>query len=233
MRKRFETPDHKKSHLSLSNTIKQEQGADTRSGRNTPDKTLLQPNGTSRLREGEGTPSFEEIYREYGERVLNLLFRFISREEVARDLLQDVFVKVYEHMDSFENRSQIYTWIYRIAVNHALNHLKRERRNVWFDLMDETVSELLIREKIEAPGLGSVDVPRPDQILEDQERERLTQAAIDGLSPNYRIPFVLYKDEHLSYDEIASVLNISHSAVETRIHRARKSLIKRLGPLIR
>ena len=147
--------------------------------------------------------------------------------------MQDVFIKVYEHMDSFENRSQIYTWIYRIAVNHALNHLKRERRNMWFDLMDETVGELLAKEKIDAPGLGSGEVLRPDQLLEDREREQLTQQAVDSLPPNHRIPFVLFKDEHLSYDEIARVLNISHSAVETRIHRARKALIRKLSPLIR
>ncbi|MCX6134327.1 MAG: sigma-70 family RNA polymerase sigma factor [Ignavibacteriales bacterium] len=178
-------------------------------------------------------PSFEEIYLSYGERVLNLLHRFTSREQVARDLQQDVFIKVYEHIGSFENRSQIYTWIYRITVNHALNYLKRERRNVWFDLMDESVGELLTHEKIETAGFGRSEVPRPDQILEDQERAALTQQAIDALHPNHKIPFVLFKDEHLSYDEIARVLNISHSAVETRIHRARKALIKKLGPLIR
>lgn len=178
-------------------------------------------------------PSFEEIYRTYGERILNLLYRFTPREQVARDLLQDVFIKVYEHIGTFENRSQIYTWIYRITVNHALNYLKRERRNVWFDFMDESVGELLTREKIETAGFGKDDSPRPDQIVEDQEREQLAKQAIDSLHPNYRIPFVLFKDEHLSYDEIAKVLSISHSAVETRIHRARKALIKKLGPIIR
>jgi RNA polymerase sigma-70 factor (ECF subfamily) len=182
---------------------------------------------------GEPAPAFDEIYREYGGRILNLLHRFTPREQVARDLLQDVFVKVYEHMDSFENRSQIYTWIYRIAVNHALNHLKREKRNLWFDLMDESVGELLRRERIETPGFGAGEVLRPDEALEDRERERFTQQAMEALHPKYRIPFVLLKDEHLSYDEIAKVLDISHSAVESRIHRARKMLIKRLGPLIR
>jgi RNA polymerase sigma-70 factor, ECF subfamily len=178
-------------------------------------------------------PSFEEIYRSYGERILNLLYRFTPREQVARDLQQDVFIKVYEHISSFENRSQIYTWIYRITVNHALNYLKRERRNLWLDLMDESVGELVTRERIETAGFGKNDSPRPDHIVEDKERELLTQEAIDALHPNCRIPFVLFKDEHLSYDEIAKVLNISHSAVETRIHRARKALIKKLDPLIR
>lgn len=209
------------------------QGADTRNGRHTGDKEPSYQAGISTPGQGEGTPSFEDIYHEYGERVLNLLYRFTSREHVARDLLQDVFIKVYEHMDSFENRSQIYTWIYRIAVNHALNHLKRERRNAWLDLMDETVGELLTKESVDMPGLGIGNPLRPDQLLEDKEREQFTQQAVDALHPNYRIPFILFKDEHLSYDEIAKVMNISHSAVETRIHRARKVLIRRLSPLIK
>ncbi len=209
------------------------QGAETRNGRHTTESPSSQPAGSSIRRAGEGMPSFEEIYRTYGERILNLLYRFTPREQVARDLLQDVFIKVYEHIGTFENRSQIYTWIYRITVNHALNYLKRERRNVWFDFMDESVGELLTREKIETAGFGKDDSPRPDQIVEDQEREQLAKQAIDSLHPNYRIPFVLFKDEHLSYDEIAKVLSISHSAVETRIHRARKALIKKLGPIIR
>jgi RNA polymerase sigma-70 factor, ECF subfamily len=178
-------------------------------------------------------PTFEEIYAAHGERILNLLFRFTNRDQVARDLLQDVFIKVYEHMNTFEHRSQIYTWIYRIAVNHALNYLKRERRNLWIDLMDESIQELLSKEKIETAGFGNNEVGRPDQIVENEEREMLVRQAVEELHPKYRIPFVLFKDEHLSYDQIAETLQISHSAVESRIHRARKRLIQRLGPLIR
>lgn len=206
---------------------------DTRDGRNSVEMTSKNPARAPAPQESRGAPTFDEIYREHGGRILNLLYRFTSREQVARDLLQDVFVKVYEHMNSFENRSQIYTWIYRIAVNHALNHLKREKRNLWFDLMDESVGELLRRERIETPGFGAGEVLRPDEALEDRERERFTHQAVEALQPKYRIPFVLLKDEHLSYDEIAKVLDISHSAVESRIHRARQMLIKRLGPLIR
>ena len=194
---------------------------------------LSQPVIPTGTREREDLPSFEEIYRTHGERILNLLYRFTPREQVARDLLQDVFIKVYEHMGSFEKRSQIYTWIYRIAVNHALNYLKRERRNLWVDLMDESIGELLTRDRTETAGFGKSDPTQPDQILEDKEQVIFTQQAIDALHPNYRVPFVLFKDEHLSYDEIAKVLNLSHSAVETRIHRARKVLIKKLGPLFR
>jgi len=208
-------------------------GVDTRNGTHSVGTSFSPPDGNPQVREGSETPSFEEIYREHGDRILNLLYRFTSRQQVAQDLLQDVFVKVYEHMGSFENRSQIYTWIYRIAVNHALNHLKREKRNFWVDLMDEKVGELLTRDKIETRGFGGRDVVLPDQALEDKEREQFVQQAVESLPPNYRVPFLLFKDEHLSYDEIAKVLRISHSAVETRIHRARKALIRRLRPLMK
>jgi RNA polymerase sigma-70 factor, ECF subfamily len=208
-------------------------GAETRNGTHTAlpfsDPSAVAPPS----RDGSGPPSFEEIYGDNADRILNLLFRFTSREEVARDMLQDVFVKVYEHMGSFENRSQISTWIYRIAVNHALNYLKREKRTVWFDLMDETVGDLLMRDKIETRGFGGGEILRPDQVLEDNEREDYVKRAVEALHPNYRIPFLLFKDEHLSYDEIAKVLEISHSAVETRIHRARKALIRKLRPLMK
>jgi RNA polymerase sigma-70 factor (ECF subfamily) len=182
---------------------------------------------------GGELPAFDDAYREYGERTLHLLYRFTSDEDAARDLLQDVFVKVYENMGSFEHRSQISTWIYRIAVNHALNYLKRRRRTLWLDLMDESIGELLQRENVEMPGLGDLRVPRPDEALERSELERIVQKAVDVLPPKYRIPFILFKDEQLSYLEIAEVLQLSLSAVESRIHRARKMLIKRLQPLLK
>jgi RNA polymerase sigma-70 factor, ECF subfamily len=182
---------------------------------------------------GESVPAFEEIYREYADRTLNLLYRFTSREPVARDLLQDVFIKVYENMDSFERRSQIYTWIHRIAVNHAINYMRRERRTLWFNLLDETVGDLLKQEKVEMSGLGGGDVLRPDEILERSEADELVRRAVDSLPVKYKVPFVLFKDEHMGYTEIANVLEISLSAVESRIHRARKMLIKKLSPLFK
>jgi RNA polymerase sigma-70 factor (ECF subfamily) len=182
---------------------------------------------------GELVPTFEEIYHEYAERTLNLLYRFTSREPVARDLLQDVFIKVYENMGTFERRSQIYTWIYRIAVNHAINYMRRERRTLWFNLLDETVVDLLKQEKVEISGLGGGDVLRPDEVLERSEADELVRRAVDSLPVKYKVPFVLFKDEHMGYTEIANVLEISLSAVESRIHRARKMLIKKLSPLFK
>jgi RNA polymerase sigma-70 factor (ECF subfamily) len=201
---------------------------------NLPLKDLsVQTVRATKSQEKGNVPTFEEIYEVYAERTLNLLYRFTSREQVAHDLLQDVFIKVYENMESFEKRSQIYTWIYRIAVNHAINYLRRERRMLWFDLLDETVGDLLKREKVEMSGIGGGDVLMPDEILERSEAAQLVQRAVDALPVKYRVPFVLLKDEHLSYNEIAEVLDLSLSAVESRIHRARKALIQRLSPYLK
>ena len=205
----------------------------TNSGKTSLKEISDQSARVTQPQDGGNVPTFEEIYHEYAERTLNLLYRFTSREQVARDLLQDVFIKVYENMDSFERRSQIHTWIYRIAVNHAINYVRRERRTLWFNLLDVSVGDLLKREKVEMSGLGGGDVLRPDELLERSETEQLVQRAVDSLPIKYRVPFVLFKDEQMSYNEISNVLDLSLSAVESRIHRARKMLIKKLSPLLK
>lgn len=175
-------------------------------------------------------PVFEEIYERFGEKTLNLLYRFTNDQDSARDLLQDVFLSVYQNLDSFESRSDIGTWIHRIAVNRALNHLKRERRTYWFDLLDESIGTLLQNERVDIPGWHTGSPPAPDRILEDREISERVEEAIRDLPLKYRAPFLLYRDEELSNGDIAKILGLSVSAVETRIHRAKKALVRKLEP---
>jgi RNA polymerase sigma-70 factor (ECF subfamily) len=172
------------------------------------------------------------VYHAYADRTLNLLYRFVNDEERAKDLLQDVFLKVYEGLPSFEDRSELSTWIHRIAVNHALNHLKRERRTVWFNVLDESVGSLLDRGSIDLPAWGSGALPRPDHHLEAREQEAIVERVVHELPLKYRLPYLLYRDGEMSNGEIARQLHLSVSAVETRIHRAKKMLIERLKPLL-
>ena len=72
--------------------------------------------------------TFEDIYREHSGKILNLSYRMSGREEIARDLTQEIFIKVYENMETFRGESQVYTWIYRIAINHILNYLKKSQQ---------------------------------------------------------------------------------------------------------
>ena len=177
-------------------------------------------------------PSFDEVYAAHGERLLNLLFRFTNNEEAARDLLQDVFVKVYQNLSSFRKEAELSTWLHRIAVNHALNYLKRERRTFWFNVLDESVGTLLKQERIELPHWQPGDSPQPDHLLESKEQQEIVDRAVASLPLKYRAAYLLYRDGELSTEEIAKALDISTSAVESRIHRAKKLLIEKLKPLL-
>jgi RNA polymerase sigma-70 factor (ECF subfamily) len=175
---------------------------------------------------------FEEIYQEYGERVLNLAYRYTANSEVARDLTQDVFIKVYQNIAGFQNRSQLYTWIYKITTNHCLNYLKRERKRRWLSLLDQKISEVLKSGTIEESARLIQNPPTPDQILEKSQREKIIRKMINSIPLKYRFPLILQRYEGLAIQEIAEALSLTVPATETRIHRAKKLLIKKLHPYI-
>ena len=176
--------------------------------------------------------TFEEIYREYSGRVLNLVYRMTSRQDIARDLTQDIFIKVYNNLGTFQEQSQVYTWVYRIAVNHVLNHIKHERRARWLSVLGSSEADAAERRKIEHMANqydGSVSA---DKAMEQDERARAVWSAVQSLSPKYRIPLILHHYEGISYGEIAGMMDITMSAVENRIHRAKQQLIKKLEPVL-
>jgi RNA polymerase sigma-70 factor (ECF subfamily) len=179
-----------------------------------------------------GSMKFEEIYREYGERVLNLAYRYTANTEVARDLTQDVFIKIYKNLAGFQNRSQLYTWIYQITTNHCLNYLKRERKRRWFTLLDQKVSELFSAGTLDHAARIVQNPQTPEQLLEKSQRENIIRKMIHALPLKYRFPLILQRYEDLPIQEIADALSLTVAATETRIHRAKKLLIKKLQPYI-
>jgi RNA polymerase sigma-70 factor (ECF subfamily) len=183
------------------------------------------------LPEQTDATTFESVYDTYADNILNLAWRMTGNEDVARDLTQDIFVKVYQNLDAFERRSSVYTWLYRIAVNHIYNHLKRERRRRWVDLLDKTVAEAVREEETDTPGPAAPEPP-PDRLLEDSERAHVVWEAVTSLPPKYRVPIVLYHYQGMSYKEIADSMDLSMSAVESRIHRGRKKLVRLLEPWV-
>ncbi len=177
-------------------------------------------------------PSFEALYERYGARVLNLIHRMTGNEDVSRDLAQDVWLQVYRHVDRFEARADVFTWIYRIAVNRTLNHMKKEKRRRWVSILDQTVGEALNAEEGGvAVALPAGDPPQ-DRAVEDQQLARALRGAIQQLDPKYRVPIVLFHYEEHSYQQIAEAMGLSTTAVQARIFRARKQLAKILGPLL-
>jgi RNA polymerase sigma-70 factor (ECF subfamily) len=179
---------------------------------------------------GTGVPAFEDLYSQYAERVLNLAYRITGNAETARDLTQEIFLKVYENLGTFENRSHVFTWIYRVAVNHITNHLRREKRQRWVRIMDWTVGDAFQRTDENAFPEPREAGPAADGRLEEEERARIVWSAVQSLPVKYRVPLVLFHYEGMSHKEISDMMGVSVSAVETRIHRAKKQLVKKLEP---
>lgn len=175
--------------------------------------------------------TFDEIYKQNSDMVLNLAYRMTGKEEMARDITQDVFMKVYQNKSNFREQSKISTWIYRIAMNHIINVMRREKKLTFFNLLENGFSS-------ESKYDSSVTVweenlpVKPDKILEENEKEIIVRKLIDELDAKYRIPFLLFRYEEMSYKEIAEQLNISVSAIESQIHRAKKKLALKLKPWI-
>ncbi len=172
--------------------------------------------------------TFDEIYQANAGRILNLAYRMTGKKALAHDIVQDVFLKVYQGMDGFREQSQVSTWIYRIALNHIINIMKKEKRLRFFDDRDD---ESTYRQKAERETVWESELPaRADTKMEAAEREKVIRAMMEKLKPKYRLPLLLYRYEEMSYQEIADRLGISLSAVETRIYRARKKLADYLKP---
>jgi RNA polymerase sigma-70 factor (ECF subfamily) len=178
------------------------------------------------------TLNFDALYERYGARVLNVIHRMTGNEDVSRDLAQDVWLRVYRNLPRFEARADVFTWIYRIAVNLTLNHLKREKRHRWVDLLDQSVGDVLGKADVDSLAAVPARVEPADQAIEHDQLARHLWDAVQALDPMYRVPIVLFHYENQSYQEIADAMGLSMSAVQARIFRARKQLAKSLGPLL-
>lgn len=172
-----------------------------------------------RLRQGEAE-AYEELLRTYADAVHNLVFRLLNQPADAPDVVQEVFMKVYRNLGSFQGKSSLKTWIYRIAVNEAYNHRRwfsRHRRNE-VDLTGADDNTL---------GLDEILPDRrrtPFELTADHETRALIEEALLRINPVFRSAVVLRDVEELSYEEIAEVLQISLGTVKSRILRGREAL---------
>jgi len=165
--------------------------------------------------------AFRMLVTRYQERIHRLVYRYTKDALEAEDVTQDVFLKLYRKLDSFQWDSAFYTWLYRIAVNTAADHVsKRQRRPVQ---LSEDVGQLM--------GSPDPDPSRqyrgpsasesPDESLLQEERAEVTHRILEQLPEGYRTILVLREFEELSYVEISEVLGCSLGTVESRLFRAR------------
>ncbi len=169
--------------------------------------------------------NFENLYQQYAPRIFQLAYRMTFNPQVAEDLTQEIFLKIYQKQAQFRGESHIYTWIYRLAMNHILNYLKRQKRFRFLQLLELPIRTALKENPELTPPIPDPS-PTPLQQLEQGELIQLVRQAIQQLPPKLRAPFVLHRYEKFSHKEIAEVLSISVSAVESRIHRATRHILR-------
>lgn len=181
------------------------------SGETDPDLDVL-----ARVVAGEGD-AFSTLVERHQARLLRLAERMLGDVEEARDAVQEVFLKAFRGAAGFRPRGGVFTWLYRIAVNHCLNRLRR-RRLVSFLRFEGRGEE-------ESPAFEPVDErPGALALVEAKRRWRATRRAIERLPANQRAVLVLARFEEMSYKEIAETLGISLGAVESRLFRAMRNL---------
>jgi RNA polymerase sigma-70 factor (ECF subfamily) len=170
------------------------------------------------LREGDRAEFARMVDAYYGI-VYRLAFRMLNNPQDAEDILQETFLKAYRHLKNFDGRSKISTWLYRIATNEALMFLRRKQPHL------VSIDEPLETEAGEAEPLHIVDwccIPE-DELLSAEARGNLDNA-VAKLPYSLRIVFILREIEGLSTKETADVLDLSETAVKTRLSRARLRL---------
>ncbi len=178
-----------------------------------------------RVQQGD-RKAFDLLVLRYQHKIIKLIMRYVRDPADALDVAQDAFLKAYRALPRFRGDSAFYTWMYRIAINTAKNHLvAQKRRPVDFDL------DLQDSEPFDVQHLLK-DIDTPEGLALSDEIRQTVQDAIAELPPDLRTAIVLREMEGMSYEEIAQTMECPVGTVRSRIFRAREAIDKRISPLL-
>ena len=177
------------------------------------DETLV-----ARVQDGD-LPAYDYLVQRYKERLYATVYHMTSNHEDANDLVQDAFIKAYKSIKSFKRESSFYTWIYRIAVNRTINHLKRGKNRQYFSLDD---IDTQIQNDPDFVELLSYITPRREVAL--AELQEKLNVALQKLSEAHRAVVVMHDVQGLTHADIAKTLNCSDGTVRSRLFYARQQL---------
>lgn len=166
-------------------------------------------------------PAFRYLVENYKDRVYNTCLGVLRNSEDAEDIAQEVFVEVHRSVKSFKAEAKLSTWIYRICVTKSLDHLRSKKRKKRFGFVKSIFGEGDNEPRYDIP-----DFIHPGVQLENKERAAYLFKAIEELPENQKVAYTLNKIECLSYQEIAEVTDMSISAVESLLFRAKQNLKK-------
>lgn len=166
--------------------------------------------------------AFEAIVKTYEKKVFHLAYSFVQDRASADDLAQEVFVKAYFALSKFHFKSGFGTWLYRIAVNHIKDHLRKVSRR----------KEVSLEEFEDIPFVADDQVKEKEQRQTEDQRKKIVFQVLETLPPKYQLILTLRDVRGFSYEEIAGILKISPGTVDSRLHRARKMLRKKMTPYL-
>lgn len=182
-------------------------------------RVLNEWNLIEQLKQGNET-AFKTIVENTQGLVYSTAIGIVQNAEDAEDVTQEVFVQLYESIDSFKGESKLSTWLYRIAVSKAMDHLRKKKRKKRFAFIQSLFGAN--DELVHDPP----DFVHPGVKLDDKEQARALFKAIEQLPPNQKIAFNLHRIEGLSYQEISDIMKTTVASVESLLHRSRKNLRK-------
>ncbi|MBA4375676.1 MAG: RNA polymerase subunit sigma-24 [Anaerolinea sp.] len=185
------------------------------------DNNLYSPEFINRLKSGN-REAFTQLVEETSSKIYNLALRMLEKEQDAEDVLQETYIKALRNISSFEGRSSVLTWLYRIATNEALMIMRKHKTS-------GTVVDIDKDDDEDGEGLQIVDwCCLPESEMMSKETQIKLQEAANLLSPLLKAVFLLRDVERLSGQETALILGINEDAVKTRLVRARLKLRERL-----
>ena len=167
--------------------------------------------------------AFKSIVETWQDMVYNAALGILQNAEDAEDVTQEVFISVFESVSSFKEESKFSTWVYRITVSKAMDHIRKKKRKKRFAFIQSLYG------KNDEPIIDPPDFFHPGISMENKENASVLFKAMEQLPPNQKIAFVLNKVEGLSYLEIGEVMKITDSAVDALLHRAKTNLRKILA----
>jgi RNA polymerase sigma-70 factor (ECF subfamily) len=177
---------------------------------------------------GGDATAWEEIVRLHSRRIYNLCYRFTSSPDDAQDLTQDVFIKVYRTLGTYDvDKGAFTTWLTTLTRNLLVDHFRRSRQDRQTESIDAGLREeedsLSLSDRLEDQA------PNPDDRLASKETQKMVQQALTHLSPDLREAVILRDLQDLDYKEIAQVLKVPEGTVKSRINRGRMELARLLS----
>jgi RNA polymerase sigma-70 factor (ECF subfamily) len=171
--------------------------------------------------------AFRLLFERYHRRAYALALGVVRHPDDALDVVQDAFIKAHKYLDKFEGNSSFYTWLYRIVMNLAIDHLRKHKRVRPVEL-DEQKLEDSADESLIPRILGG----NPGRALMDKQIRARIDQALEELSENHRAVIVMRELEGLSYEEMAKAMECSKGTIMSRLFHARRNMQKRLLDLL-